>query len=269
MHEQSTLEQVTFQREDLQAIKRVGEQALAVVTADFGTGYPHYRGGKRGGLAYHNAYHTNYVIRGGERMAAAFGLGREDRVVIKGAAGAHDVIHGHGKARGEMERQSGVWFADRLQGSEAQRAAAVAGNLAILGTEPVFKDGRLVGQAVSRLNFPSKRAEKIAMSVACADLGELFDPYGPYQAHRLWQEIKGRAPKEELPMDGIMGFQRNQVRLLNDYRFAHPTGEKVFGRLRGPAARHQEALLGQLEAGTITTGAELLAADLAFARKHS
>lgn len=249
-----------------EAVEAVGLLAVQQVEQQYGSGYPHFAGGHQGGLAYHNLHHTQYVMQGSERMVSEMGLGRTAYLVAKAAAAAHDIVQL--KPRGVMEQESAAWLEDMLRLQSVPPNAIRAGALAILGTEPIIEGVRVVGQRVNSLSFPDRTTELVARSVAAADLAELYDPFGPYHGHRLWQEIKGRAPHEDFPMEGMIGFQENQVALVHDYRFPHPTAEKLFGRLKGAVVSHQEQILRELVRGTISSGDELLAADLAFAARQ-
>ncbi|HEV7453753.1 MAG TPA: HD domain-containing protein [Candidatus Saccharimonadales bacterium] len=268
MNEQLTLDRIVFTPQENEAMEEIGAAAIAVVQEDFGTGYPHFEGGVDGGLAYHNGYHSLSVANGSERMATHLGLTATAILTAREAGAAHDIVQL--KPRGVMERESAGWYAEQLRGRHVPAVAIEAGSLAILGTEPVLdQQNRLTGQVVSRLEFPSRSAEQVAYSVACADLGDLYAPIGPYLGHRLWQEIKGADPHREPPMEGLVGFQRNQVFMANNYQYPHPAGEEVFGRLRSKVTRYQEDILRRLEAGEIHSWQQLLDEDLAFANRHA
>jgi len=268
MNEQLTLDRIVFTPQEQAAMQEVGGQALRIVDQTYGTGYPHYLGGENGGLAYHNGYHSRSVARGSAGMARHLGLTATEMLTAEEAGAAHDIVQL--KPRGVMERESAEWYADQLRQRGLPELAVEAGSLAILGTEPLFDEQfRLVGQVVSNLDFPSRSAELVAKSVACADLGELYAPIGPYNSHRLWQQIKGFKPSQEPLMEGLVGFQKGQAFLANNYQYPHPAGEEVFAGLRGPVIRHQEDILRRLEAGEIHSWQQLLDEDLAFAARHA
>jgi len=268
MNEQVSLERVFLAPQEQDALIEVGAEALRIVNENYGTGYPHYNGGHEGGLAYHNQHHSLAVARGSARVAGRLGLGAVEVMTAEQAGAAHDIIQQ--KPRGIMERESAEWYAEQLQARGLPRAVIEAGSLAILGTEPTFDEQfRLTGQVVNQLEFPSRSAELVARSVACADFSELYEPIGPYLGHRLYQQIKVTSPHQEPPLDDLVGFQRNQVWLLNNYEYPHQAGEEVFGRLRGPVTEHAERVLQKLEAGEIHSWQQLLDNDLAFAARHA
>jgi hypothetical protein len=268
MNEQVSLERVFLTPQEQDAFKEVGAEALHTVNEMYGTGYPHFNGGHEGGLAYHNGHHTLAVARGSARVAGHLGLGAVEVATAEQAGAAHDIIQQ--KPRGVMERESADWYAERLRARGLPPVVIEAGSLAILGTEPTFDEQfRLTGQVVNQLEFPSRSAELVAKSVACADFSELYEPIGPYLGHRLYQQLKVTNPHETPPLDGLVGFQKNQVFLLNSYEYPHPAGEEVFGRLRGPVTEHAERMLRKLETGEIESWQQLLDHDLAFAARHA
>jgi len=267
MHEGMLLEDITFTREQFGAMDALGVAALKHVDREFGTGYPHFSGGKRGGLAYHNGHHTRAVREGAIRFCQDVGCSPTETKTAEVAADEHDSVQL--KSRGVMERESADRYERGLRKYRLPEPSIIAGRLAILGTEPIMQGNRVVGQMVSRLHFPSKAAERVAMGVACADFGELYMPLAPYLSHRLWQEIKGTAPNKTLPMESFVAFQTGQAALHQNYRYPHPRGERLFGRLRGPVTTYQEKVLRQTEAGTLESFDQLLKQDLAFAAKLS
>src|SRR5581483_12293197 len=132
-----------FDNRQHQAMEMIGNRALRLVSSEFGSGYPFYRGGHNGGLAYHNAHHARQVKIGGAIMAEALGLPSSEAAVVRAAALAHDIVQL--KPRGIMEQESAEW----LEGEIARRqilpaAAGEIGALCILGTEPIAENGRIV-----------------------------------------------------------------------------------------------------------------------------
>jgi hypothetical protein len=245
----------------------VGAQALDMVEARFGSGYPEYRHAtESGGLAYHNRHHSEAVQQGTERMGEALGLTRSELAIGRVAAAAHDIVQL--KPRGVMEQESAEWLAERLDRRGFTGRAIAIGSLAILGTEPLFENNRLVGQVASIQEYPSKSAELVSKSVACADLGELHSPLGPLLGHDLFKEICGTAPDEEPPMDKLLGFQQGQLWLAENYQYPHVKGEAAFGGLRGKVVEYSAKVLGQLERGEITWR-QLIEQDKAFARANA
>ena len=250
----------------IQETEAIGAAALDIVEVRYGSGYPHYRGGESGGLAYHNRHHSWAVQRGTEQMAEALGLSAAERAIGRVAAAAHDIVQL--KPRGVMERESAEWLEVQLQGRLPAELAQI-GTLAVLGTEPLFTDGRLTGQMASELAYPSRSAELVARSVACADLGELHSPQGPLLGHELYKEIQSVAPAGKPDMEQLTGFQRGQLWLAQHYQYPHPVGEQVFGGLRGAVVDYSAEVLADLEAGTLDSWRELIRRDEAFMQRHA
>jgi hypothetical protein len=249
-------------------LNTVADTALSQVEASYGSGYPHFTSGEQGGLAYHNRHHSAAVQQGSEAMADALGLSLAERALASTAAAAHDIVQL--KSRGIMEQESADWLVEQLRRNRLFSESAVrAGALAILGTEPIFEGNAIVGQVAGTQAYPSKSAEQIAMSVACADLGELYAPTGPLAGHLLYKEIKGVAPGDDISLEGLVGFQRGQVALTESYQFPHPTGQTVFGGLKSEVVAYSAHVLDQLERGQLEHWDQLIAQDEAFMRMHS
>lgn len=257
-----------FAAHQIQEAEQIGMNALELVEERFGSGYPTYNGGENGGLAYHNRHHSQAVQHGTEAMGNALGLSQTEITIGRIAASAHDIVQL--KQRGVMERESADWLEEQMKRKGIFPAFAVTmGSLAILGTEPVFEGGQLVGQIATTQSYPSRSAELVSKSVACADLGELFSPAGPLLGHDLYKEINGVNQVSEPSMDKLINFQRGQVSLTENYEYPHPEGERVFGSLRSEVASYSAHVLGQLEQGLIETWDQLLAQDRAFMTAHS
>lgn len=235
-------------------------ESLNIVEQRYGSGYPYFSGGVQP-LCYHNKCHSVAVSEGADKMGEAFGLSRTARAIGRLAGGAHDIIQL--KPRGVMEQESADWLSKRMRQEKFGAISSAIAHHAILGTEPIFENGNL-RQRVSELKFPSKEAELVALSVACADLGELYSPLGPRLAHELFKEIKGLSPYDQAPMSELLEFQRGQVKLVHNYKYPHSVGEDVFGGLRPQIIEYHEDLLYLLERGEITTWAEVMEADENF-----
>lgn len=257
-----------FDDAQITALEAIGSDALTIVEQRFGSGYPEYQGGEAGGLAYHNRHHSAAVQQDTARMCYALGMGPADQAIGRAAAAAHDIVQL--KPRGVMEQESAEWLeAEMRRRGIFPEPAIAAGALAILGTEPTFDGNRLTGQVVSQLEFPSNAAELVAKSVACADLGEIYTPQGPLLGHELYKEINGVAPDVQPSLEKLANFQRGQVALAESYRYPHPVGEKVFGRLRQQVVAYGTTVLKQLERGELTSWDDLIAQDMAFMQAHS
>ncbi len=246
---------------------KIAGQALGDVMRKYGTGYPAYAGGERGGLAYHNLHHTQYVCHATEMIGEELSLSKEDQAIGRLAAAAHDIVHD--KPRGQAEDESSQWLETAMQRYGFSKLAREVASLAILGTEPEVQEGVLVWQYASRLRYPCKSAETIALSVACADLSELYSPLGPLLGHDLYKESLGVAPSSDPPLDNLLAFQQRQVMLAETYRFPHPAGEHLFGRLRREVTVYHEQVLNRLERGSIDSWGQVVEQDRDFARTYS
>ena len=266
MTERLDLDQMQLTAEQAGALDDVGRLALAGVCAKYGTGYPDFSG-IMGNWAYHNGYHAMAVSRDAQKVGAAVGMTPAELAATDKISLAHDIIQEG--PRFTIELESAAWFADQARRQGLPEAVVTAGNYAIVGTEPEFnKKGVLVGQAVSRLIFPSKSVERIAKSVACGDFGELYAPRGPYLGHKYYQELQGVGPEDEPSLDRLLDYERSQVALREAYRYPLKEANRVLATHKREVMRYGEQVVRQLERGDITW-AQLEEQDLAFMRQHS
>lgn len=257
-----------FDDAQMLATEAIAAEALTIVEDTYGSGYPLYRGGENGGLAYHNRHHSEALQADTGRMCDALGLTRTERAIGRLAGAAHDIVQL--KPRGVMEQESAEWLeAEMHRRGVFPKDVIRVGTLAILGTEPTFENGHLTGQVATQLRYPSRSAELIAKSVAAADLGELYSPAGPLLGHELFKEIQGVTPGDEPDMAQLIDFQREQVQLTERFRYPLPEAEAVFGKLRGEVVAYATEILDDLEQGNITSWDELIARDEAFMHANS
>jgi hypothetical protein len=242
----------------LHAISREASQQIG---RSYGTGHLS-SGTNNNGLPYHNLGHTQRVRLGTAAMAAAFDLAAEARAVADVAASAHDVIQL--KPRGVMEQESASWLEQRLYKCATPVKAVETGVLAVLGTEPILEAGMITGQVVSRLSYPSKEAAKIALSVACADLGELHARSGPLASHKIYQELQGGASQASPDWEKLLKYQVGQAELVEDYRYPHTLGHTVLGTLKSEVVAYTSKVLTQLERGALDGWQQLIDQDVAF-----
>lgn len=261
------LDKIELEPEQLSAAWKIADLALDTVEENYGTGFPHFIGGQEGNLAFHGGYYTVAVVRDALKVAGALDLSLPERVTARMAGYAHDIVQL--KPRGVMEQESAKWLTEAMRSRDLPGVMAEAGALAVLGTEPIFEDGVIVGQKATVLDYPSKSAERVAKSVACGDFGDMFGPMGPYLSHKFWQEIKGVEPGEEPPLEGFEDFVRGQVALRQSYRFPLKEANRVLATHRMPVIRYGEQVLRQLERGNITSWRQLEAQDLDFMYRHS
>ncbi|MGF7229273.1 MAG: hypothetical protein ACQR33_04800 [Candidatus Saccharibacteria bacterium] len=250
----------------IDAAEVIGCAALEQVDATHGSGYPLWTPGSQE-LSYHNGHHGRAVGDGAFLMAQAVGLDRVAQAVAKHAGRAHDIVQLRG--RGLDEGASAEWLTAAMQEREVFPAELqLMGSLAILGTEPLFADGKLVGQKATEMEYPDRRTELVAKSVACGDLGELHQPQGPYLGHLLFREIKGMVPEGELPMGDLLGFQRNQQALIDNFQYPLAEAVSVLATHRPQVSEYNAQLVDKLERGTIETWDEVIRQDVAFMHQH-
>lgn len=258
-----------FDDQQHRAIEMIGNRALRVVASEFGSGYPFYRGGHNGGLAYHNAHHARQVKTGGAIMAEALGLSSSAAAVVRAAALAHDIVQL--KPRGIMERESAEWLKNEVARRRILPAATgEIGALCILGTELIVEHGRVVGQMVSRLEYASKAAEAAAHSVAAGDFYHLYSPGALRMAHDIYLEMNDLPPDSKPPLDeAFVRFQRYSAAFSDEFTFAHPAAKQLFGGLRANVVTRASWIADEVERGNIEDWDQLLAEDEAFRRAHS
>ncbi len=249
----------------------IGCAALEIVDTRYSDGYPNFAGGAlpASDMAYHNGYHGRQVGRDGGGVAEASGFSPAVVRLTKAAGNAHDLVQR--KGRGIDEAESAAWLAEKLRRAGFSEATATIGSLAIIGTEPTFESGRLVGQKATTMEYPSKEAQQVAYSVASGDLGVLYAPIGPYMGHQLWREIQGVNPHDEPEFDipKIAGFQGDQIKLLDTHQYPLPAARAVLATHEAEVRAYSEQVYNQLAAGEITSWQQLIDQDLAFMRQHT
>lgn len=88
-------------------------------------------------------------------------------------------------------------------------------------------------------------------------------------AHDLYRELQGLNQSQEPDsLTPLVAFQRREVQLTENYRYPHPTGERLFGGLRKAVAAHPSRLLKGLEQGTFETWQDIIEQDKAFMMQH-
>jgi hypothetical protein len=245
----------------------IADLAMGTVEQNYGTGFPHFVGGEQANLAFHAGYHTMAVPRDAFRLGQIMDFSVAELATACAAGYAHDIVQL--KARGVMEQESADWLVDQMRRRELPQVMIEAGALAILGTEPIIKNGVVTGQMATELDYPSRSAERVAKSVACGDFGDMYRPMGPYLSHKFWQEIKGASPHEEPPLEDFENFVRGQIALREAYRFPLRQANRVLATHRSEVMKYYAQLLKQLEHGDITSWRQVERQDLAFSRQHS
>lgn len=254
-HATQQLENVPLLFRHLRAAHQVSALAMQAMALHYGE------------LAFHNEAHPQFVAKATNRMTGHLELSQLAQMTGEVVAFAHDIVQL--KPRGVMECESADWLEEKLR-RRFPKPGITAGRLAILGTEPIIENGKIVGQMASRLEYPSREAELVSLSVACADLGgELFRPLGPFRGHMCYKELQGVHDPDKAPsLEAFAAYQTSQIELVTDYRFPHSAGEVVLGGLRSEVIHHHEQIAAKLQAGTIDSWEQILAEDIMFAGEH-
>lgn len=244
----------------------IANEATACVDRMYGRGYPVGGRGEHE-LSYHNGHHARKVGEGALKICTHLGLSPVEQAVAEAAGKAHDIVQL--KGRGTDEKESADWLMERMERSGLFPAGLrQMATLAILGTEPLFKNGAIVGQRAEQQEYPTKNAELVAKSVASADLGVLYTPEGPYLSHQLFREVSGMPPEHTLPFDKLIAFQRGTLKLAEHYTYPLAEAERLLATHRPEVTAFHQELLAKLEAGDITSWPELMRHDQAFIEKH-
>jgi len=252
----------------IEAAAQIGCVALEVVDAVYGSGFPTWNTGHQE-LSFHNGHHGRTVGAGSRKMTTALGLSPASIAISEAAGNAHDINQLDG--RGIDETKSADWLATQMEVHKLfTPEQCEMGRLAILGTHPIFDEQyRLVGQKATEQEYPSLEAEKVALSVACGDLGELYQPQGPFASHQLFREIQGMAPAQDLPLDKLVSFQEGQMHLLNSYQYPLTQANHVLATHRPEVLAYSEQVLEQLKHGDIESWQQLIDQDISFMRRHA
>ena len=257
------METIHLNAQQIEDLSQLTYIALSTVDRCYGVSFSEVFPAMHVQLAYHNGHHARAVSRGAAAVGAAVELSKEACAVAKVAGAAHDIVQL--KGRGVDEVESAAWLTEKLQTVEGlPEPVAKIGALAILGTEPTFENGAIVGQKATTMDYPSKLAELVTKSVASADLGELYTPQGPLLGHELYREIQRTAPSKIPPLDGLLHFQRDQVQLMHTYEYPLAAANDVLATHRHETTAYAEHVLKQLERGEIHTFDQLLAQDANF-----
>jgi len=259
------LHNLTLNADQMAAVTELGNETLQTMDARYGTGFPHFEGGAEANLGYHNGYHARTVAEDGVKVGEALGFSAAELVTTDLAGKGHDIVQL--KPRGIMESESAAWLINKMAERGLPSVMAEAGALAILGTEPVFEDGKLVGQVATRQDYPTKSAERVGLAVGSGDFGRMLSPIGPLLSHRLYQQIKGCAPGQNPPMgEDFERFLAAQTTLREHYRFPLAAAEQILGKHRSRVITYGEEILRQVQRGDLESWEQLQAQDLAFMR---
>jgi len=255
------------------SIAMAGRLALQRMTEHYGGGYPEYAPGNEVSFAAHNGLHGREVGVASERMGTELGLRSPYLLLARATGEAHDAILTDGGGvklqRGEMEDQTAIFFGKLLRAQGVDEELVAAGELGVLGTKNVLSDeGLLIGQVVSTMNFPSKSAEDMAMSVACADMAGAYSRRGPLNCLEYYKELRGIQAHEAAAFESgeLAGHYRYEQRFLEAYAFPHPVGETLFGKDRARLNDFYQQTADALQAGAIESWAQLQEHAEAYAR---
>jgi hypothetical protein len=224
--------------------------------------------------AFHNLHHTEMVEDSAVRLGLVLGFRRPKLARLALDAVGHD--NDHTGTRGVDEASSAEGMVEQLVQTNWAYDREIFGprdmmmsRLAILGTEPLLRDGALVGQKASEQDYPDAETEEYAKALASADLGELYTPLGPYVGHEYYREIMGfNSFGAQPPLTGLENFQRQQLDLLENYQYPLATAEKVLATHKPTVIRYGAHVLRQLERGDIESWDQVMAQDYGFYREQ-
>jgi hypothetical protein len=250
------------------AAELIGYTALSEVTERYGDGLP---GSElipvQKPLAYHNMQHTMSVIEHARELSSAVGLDEYDTSLVAVAAAAHDIDHT--SPRGQMELMSAQWLSHEMRAARFPRADIQMVVAAVIGTEPLYKDGIMIDQKVSHLKFANTRAATVAKVVAAADMANIYAPNGPLLGGDLYQESQGVPAGHDTPMENFAAFQRGQLAVATVYRFPVTAGERLYAGLRPEIVQHHRWVLESVLAGRIRTWGQLVEVNEDFYVQHA
>lgn len=242
-------------------LQDLSKNAKKDIDRQYGTGYPSYKGGGDRWF-YHNGNHGEFVGSGTERVSEAAGLSPDIQAVGRYAGLRHDIFQGVGH-----ESRGAELAKEELRREELPEWAVVMASLAISGTEVVIKNGIIVAQKAEFQKYPSAEAETMALAMASADMGVLFQPMGPLCMHDYYRESVGKA--EPAMGESFLNFKAGQMRMLEAYHYPLQEGEKIFATHRVQVMRYHKDIQQRVQSGEISTWAQLRALDLAFAQSLS
>lgn len=234
---------------------RVGQSAVSQIDARYGKGYPDHSSGIECTLPYHNGQHARAVGRDALKLCVALGVSPVGCAVAEAAGKTHDMFQLHDI--GVNERLSAEWFEQEMYRlGFFKKDLVMMGKSAIDGTEPRLNDrGVVIGQKATEIEYLSKEAELVVKSTACADMGEVYTPLGPYLAHQLFRELES---------EDLTDFQRKQVETQESYKYPLSQAESMLATHKNQVIAYTHRVLKQLESGEMETWEQLISQDLQF-----
>ncbi|HEU5122133.1 MAG TPA: hypothetical protein VFT59_04760 [Candidatus Saccharimonadales bacterium] len=268
MSERITSGSFEFDQNQVVAMREIGQQALGISEDHFCSGFPDFRGGRIRRLGHNNARHNYQVGNHAVLVMAEVGLDSSEQETGRTTGYTHDLVQL--KGRGTDERESAEWIEEQIinRGIFPSAVAKLASK-AIIGTEPLFDEdgpihGRVIGQTAQFLDYDSKREELFVKSVASADLGELYTPFGPYASHMLYLQRQGRDISDTPDMGDLINFQGKQTIFLDTYRYPIPEAEGVLATHRRQVQNYANFVYQQLREERLESWEQLIQQDLQF-----
>lgn len=254
---------VEFDKEQTQAVQKIGRKALDIAEERYCSGFPYYRGGQIRKLGYNNARHDRMVGDGSAQLGAYIGFSPAEQELARTTGYAHDIVQL--KGRGTDERESAEWIEKQFRDHKSlPPVAARMASVAIIATEPIFENGAIVGQRVDRMDFDSKAHELFAKDIVSADLGELYTPMGPYLSHRLYGQRQDLDATATPDMSDLYEFQGKQILFLEGYRYPLAEANEVFVTHRQRVIEYAYFVYERLKQGEIPSWEHLMAFDVGF-----
>ncbi len=255
----NSLEEYGWYRELSNPTRRIVSESIHEIDNDFGS----IEELESGLYRYHNGLHTRMVCEDVAVLKDALGLTNNEFEIAISAASTHDKIKTFDRSLGVDEVESSEWLASRLANIPSiSRVGIESGRLAIIGTTPRFHGGTIIQKAMEQ-DYPNKRAELIAHTVAGADVGRLFTPEGPLLAHRLFEEQQVSSDKE-VSLQNLTNFQDSQIEFLVNYKYPSRDIETAMATHKTQVIRYLGKISTMLQQGLIYDWDQLILLDKQF-----
>lgn len=265
-----------FDSQQLNAVRDIGQRALAISRTDYCSGEPLFHSGELTGfsseggvvrkLPYNNWWHNTRVGKYSGLVIHHHGGSRSDMELGEATGKTHDLRQLGG--RGNDERASAEWIAQQIQESAVglpQQAALVSAK-GIIGTEPLFNaKGQIIGQKASQLEYASKWEEIFVKSIACADWGDVLTPIGPLLSFMVLLQRQGKSIEQDGDVSELLSFMEVHWPFIKNFQYLLPKAEFLATHrlqvTRFTAFIYQQALNSRIE-----TWAQLIRLGVAFVR---
>lgn len=251
---------------DAASLLDISRHALKTVDERFGQG-PDIAVRPDGYRSYHNGLHSRNVVQDSTALAAAHDLSPLLQLVGNAACAAHDLDQELGS--GTNETASADWLREQIEARTSLGThMATMGWLAVRGTEPIMQGFLMVDQLANQQEYQTADQELLAKLVACADLGRLYAPDGPYAAHLLAREFAGSPADDQVAYEKLLAFQRTQPAFLEAYQYPLASAANLLTRHEVAVRDYAEELVDAIALGDVSNWQDVIRRDHAFAEAH-